>query len=172
MPAVQKTLRDAAIVAACHAGENVKDIATAYELTPRQVRRIFDAFKMRPSGLDHEPMEIIGKAIRLYEQQMASFAAVAENTIDRQPAVAVAALKGHADTLERYLSLLSDVGKLPENLEMFRQESEMLQIGRAMVEMSQKLAAGEISGVEVEDKLAALLYRRQVVGELETGEAA
>jgi nitroreductase len=180
MSPAQKTLRDAAIVAALHAGEQVKDVAKTYGITPRSVQRIFEAFRMRPTAIDSQPMQIIERAIRQYEQQMQSFAAVAENTIERAPAVAVAALKGHADSLERYLRLLSDVGKLPTNLELFRNESDMRQVGRIMAEVLQRVANGELSGLEAAERFDDLVFRRsslvwdgsESVGELESGEEA
>lgn len=155
----EKALRDSAIVAALHAGEPVKDIGKRYGITPRSVRRIFEAFGERPTALEQRPMEIIERVLRTYEQQMRDFMLVAQTTLERAPAVAVGALKGHADSLERYTMLLSDVGKLPDNLELFRSETEMRRVGELMVERLQALAAGETDAMAVKE-----LFERLVLG--------
>jgi hypothetical protein len=155
--AAEMALRDAAIIAALHAGEEQKDVAKKYGLTTRSVERIKASFALRPTALDRRPMEIVERVLRTYEQQMESFAAMALDCRERAPAVAIAAMKGHADALERYTLLLGDVGKLPDNLELFRSESEMRQVGRLMAEALEKVATGEMSGVEAQAYFDELL---------------
>lgn len=136
-------MRDQAIVAAVHSGEKQGDVAKRYGLTRRQISTIMREFRTRPTAVDQRPMEILERAIRTLEQQMAAFAAMAEDTLDRAPAVAVASLKGFADATERYLRLLASVGKLPSNLELFRQESEIVRLAVQMADELQAVQAGE-----------------------------
>jgi len=149
MTAARKTLRDAAIVALVHAGEPRKDVAKKYGLTPRTVERILTEYAQRPSAVGSLPMAILERAIRDYEAQMAMFRAVAEDTVDRAPAVCVGALKGYADAQERYLRLLTDVGKLPDNLELFRQEADMRRIAERTAEALAAAERGEVTVSEV-----------------------
>jgi hypothetical protein len=155
--AAELALRNAAIIAALHAGDEQKDVAKKYGLTTRSVERLKASFQLRPTALERRPMEIIERVLRTYEQQMESFAAMALDCRERAPAVAIAAMKGGADALERYTALLADVGKLPDNLELFRAESEMLQTGRRMAEALAKVANGEMSAIEALELFDALV---------------
>lgn len=175
LTAVAKVTRDAAIMAALHASEDVKVVAARYSITPRQVQRIYAEFKMRRSTLDARPMQIIERAIATYEQQMEVALALAAATADEQPNIAIAAVKTHTTLLERYLQLLSDVGKLPDNLEVFRMESEMLRIGQTMVDKLHELEQGLITASELRDfweGLLGLLGPREEMLELGRGDAS
>lgn len=153
----QKALRDTAIVASLHAGMEVREVAKEFKITPRSVRRVFEAFELRPTALEKRPMEIVERLLRTYEQQMRNFAAVALDTLNRAPAVAIAALKGHADSLERYQMLLVDVGKVPENLETFRSEAEMERVGEMMFEKMREVAAGTCTPAEAQEFFHSVL---------------
>jgi hypothetical protein len=159
MSAAQKTLRDAAIVAALHSGVEVKVVAKRYEITPRAVQSVFRAFRLRPTAVDHRPMEIVERLLRSYEEQMQSFAAVAESTIERQPAVAVAALKGQAESLERYVMVLLHLGKLPRNLELFAAEAQMRRRGEEVGQLLEDVVQGRLSALEAQARYEELLSR-------------
>lgn len=145
MSAAERALRDAAIIEAAHAGETGKDIAARFGITRRQVERIKEGFALRETALNRRPMEIIERVLRTYERQMADFAAVAHDSIGRNPSVALGALKAQADALERYWMLLADVGKLPDNLELFRTEMEQRRFGDLMLSKIKQVEDGEIT---------------------------
>jgi hypothetical protein len=141
----QQVLRNAAIVAAVHGGATAKEVGRRYKITARSVERIVAAFRERPTALDDRPVEIIERLLREYEQQMEGFAVVAEQVVDSWPAVTVGALKAKADSLERYTMLLRSVGKLPENLELFRTETEMRRFVALMLTKMRQVEDGEIT---------------------------
>lgn len=153
----QRQLRDAAIVAALHAGHEVRQVAREFSLTARQIRNIEKSFKERPTPLDSAPMEIIERLLRTYESQISRFAAIANAQLETRPSIAVRALQGEADATERYANLLGDIGKLPDNLELFRSESEMRAVGERMVESLHELAAGDITIGDVIDRFESML---------------
>lgn len=178
LSAAQKALRDSAIVASLHAGVEVREVAKQFQLTPRSVKRIAEAFELRPTAVDQRPMQIVERVLRTYEEQMRNFALVAHDTLERAPAVAISALKAQADALERYSLLLADVGKLPDNLEIFRAEEELRRMARLMSRKMAEVARGELSAVEAAEFFRGVLRSGVTIEgeafelELEPGEAA
>lgn len=166
MTAAQRSLRDGAIMAALHAGRAVKDVAKDFKLTPRSVARIAETFGERRTALEKAPMEIVERMLRTYESQMERAAAMAAAFASEHPPASIAALKAEADAFERYVSLLSNMGKLPENLELFRAETELRRISLEMLEQVKRLEAGEITVVELGG-----FYRRLVTGPSPTWDA-
>lgn len=141
----QKALRDAAVVAAVHVGESKRDVAREFGITPRSVNRILEDYGAMRSPLENVPMETIEGLLRMHEAQIRKFAAVAVDTLDRAPSVAVAALRGQSDAIEKLTSLLSAVGHLPENLELFRTESDLRRVAFAMLEAIKLVEAGDLT---------------------------
>lgn len=160
-----KALRDSAIIASLHAGMEVREVGREFGITPRSVQRIWAAFKLRPTALDDRPMEIVERVLRTYEQQMRDYARVAHESFERQPAVAISALHRGAEAHERYLLLLSDVGKLPSNLELFRSEMEMRRVGEQMVDALDRLEREEITTADVREVFERALQPQPLVWE-------
>lgn len=156
MSAAERGIRDAAIMAQLHAGDEVKAIAKDHGLTAGQVRKIAAVFELRRTAREDAPLEIIDRVLRTYEEQMKNFALVALQNLEKMPAVALGALKAKADALERYTMLLADIGKLPERLELFRQEAEIVRAGRRLFELQQEVLDGRISNLEAQDELHRL----------------
>lgn len=163
---LQLALRDTAIVAALHAGEDSKAVAKEWGITRRSVQRTAESFAARRTALDDRPMEIIERLLRTYEQQLADFSRMMVAHAERTPAVAIAAMKGYTDTLERYTLLLSDIGKLPDNLELFRSETEMIRTGEVMLAKVKQLEDGELSAFELGEFFRGLMTARVPVWEL------
>lgn len=154
----QRQLRDAAIVSARNAGQLRKDVAKTFGLTPRQITNVENSFRARRSVLEDRPMVIIEELMRAYQSQIARFAAVANAAAaDGKMSIAVRALQGEADATERYTNLLADVGKLPDNLERFRSESEMTRIGEQMRDTILQLGAGDVTIGEAVERFDQLL---------------
>jgi Ribonuclease G/E len=172
MSVARRALRDSAIIAAAHAGEKTRDIARDHDLSVAQVNAILRRFNAAPTPLDSAPMEILERALRVYRQQMRDFAHMAADTLDRAPAVAVAAQKGFADAFERYMLLLSQLGKLPDNLELFKREQEMHRFVEQLEERVHMAMAGDIELSELLAFLGGAERPTTVVGtyELEAGD--
>lgn len=131
----QLVTRDVGIIAALHAGIPVREIAKDYKITARSVQRIRERFELAPTELDVAPLEVLHEMLRDYALQILQFSRLAEDTIDRAPAVAVAAMRSAAEMRERRLVLLQSVGQLPRDLKLFRSEQEMRNAGRRLQEL-------------------------------------
>lgn len=149
--AAQRALRDSAIMACSEAGWMEREIAAEFELTTRQVRRIVGERREMPSGLHGGPMEILDELLRGYRASIADFELMAFRYRDGHPNVALGAKRGAVDTRERYAQLLSAVGKLPENLELFRSESVLRQIADEMMDTMDGLRSGDVSVEEAHE---------------------
>lgn len=149
----QRRLRDSAIIAALQAGQKVADVAETFELTARQVRRILKDHHAVPTALDARPMEIVEEAIRMYRRAIADFEAMADYYRDSHPNVTLGAKRSAIDTRERLQMLLEITGKLPGNLELFRQEAEIVRAGQRMFELMREVSEGRLSGAEAQDEL-------------------
>jgi len=143
-----RQLRDTAIRARDAAGWTSPMIADEFEITDRQVRRVLADGKKMPSGIDDAPMEILEDLLRGFRGSIASFEAMAFDYRESHPNVALGAKRAADDARDRYAQLLSVVGKLPDNLELFRAESVLRGIAKEMGELMPKLEAGEITATE------------------------
>lgn len=147
-PAPQRALRNTAVVARLEGGASVKTVAAEFVLSERSVRLIREQSKSWTKPLEEEPMGIIENVVRDYRRSIEDFLAMAYRNEDANPAVAVAALKGALACRERYVELLSAVGKLPENLELFRAESVLRRLADRMLETMALVEAGELSAAD------------------------
>jgi hypothetical protein len=144
----QRMLRDAAILTCSEAGWSAPEIAAEFELTDRQVRRILNDVRDRPSSLDAEPMQILDGLLRGYRDAIVDLELMAVLYRDDAPSAAIKARVASVETREKFASLLSAVGKLPENLELFRAQSVLEQIADRMVETMELVQAGELEVAE------------------------
>lgn len=155
----QLALRDAAIIAAVHAGREVREIAKERGITPRSVQRVMARFNTQPTGMDSRAMEILEGLLREYREQIRTFTALAEDTVERAPAVAVAALRSAADATERRLALLNATGKLPANLTLFKTQRELKMIVARLRAMLEQAARDGRSVADVLEELRELQAR-------------
>lgn len=141
----QRRLRDTAIIAAIHAGQKPKEVAESFELTVRQVRRIVTEHQAMPSVLDQRPLELVEEMISMYRRAVADFEAMADYYRDSHPNVALGAKRGALDTRERLQGLLEVIGKLPDNLELFKTEMEQRRFSELMLVKIKQVEDGEIT---------------------------
>lgn len=156
--AMRVILRNQAIVAGHHIGRSNAELAREWKVTAGTVQRIVKHASKRRSVLDDAPMEIVERALGEYEAQIEAWSALASAAADsgNLPA-AVGAMRGHADAFERYVSTLAELGKLPDNLELFRAQEELERIMRRIAELLEKLVQGELVPAEVQAEFDRLL---------------
>jgi hypothetical protein len=147
----QRALRNTAIIARLEGGATSEEVAAEFGIAPRTVRLVRETSDRWPSPLDAEPMAVLEGIAKDYRRAIEDFLAMAHKHEESSPSVAVAALKGALTARERYVELLSAVGKLPENLELFRAESVLRQLADEMVEAMEKVEAGEMSAGDAAD---------------------
>lgn len=153
----RNALRNTAIVAAVRAGKSEREAGAPYGVTARNVRKIVAGYNPRSRAYDQSPEEILQGLLAAYEQQIHDYAVVAEDTLDRAPAVSIAAQNGGASALERYVELLGRVGMLPGDMTYFK---TMAEVGHLVAELIDRLAlmeAGQMTAREVAE------YARDVV---------
>lgn len=156
-----RLLRDSAIVARLHAGEKPEALASEFAISKRSVQAIAKKFpEERPLLMDEQPQAILDTISRDFERRIRDFDAMAIAHAERNPNVAVAAMKGGLQATERLIDLMGAVGKLPENLELFRAESVLRQMADEMIETMEQVEKGECTPIE-----AAARFRRMVGAE-------
>lgn len=153
----RNALRNTAIVAAVRAGKSEREAGAPYGITARAVRKIVTGYNPRSRAYDQSPEEILQGLLAAYEQQIHDYAVVAEDTLDRAPAVSIAAQKGGADALERYVELLGRVGMLPGDMTYFKTMSEVGHLVAELIDRLSLMEAGEMTAREVAE------YARDVV---------
>lgn len=153
----QRSLRDAAIIARLETGAPQRDVAKEFGIAERTVREVRDKRAARPSPLDDTPMEILEGLAKDYLASVADFKAMAFRHGDANPAVALGAMKGALVANERYLELMSLVGKLPENLELFRAEGVLRRVADELIAAMGRVERGEMSAAEAADFFRSLV---------------
>lgn len=131
----QRALRDTAIIASLHAGEEVKAVAKEFGITRRAVELIRQRHERAPSILSEAPAEIFGRMISTYDDLIHVYTRVAEDTLERAPAVCVQAIRSAAEVHERRLVLMQTAGMLPQDLRLFRSQQEMDEAGGRLQEL-------------------------------------
>jgi len=155
----QRALRDTAIIACLESGESVEAVAKDFGISVRSVKAIRTKRSELPSPLNAMPMDILEGLVKEFRQSIADFNRMAHAHAATNPAVAVGAMKGALVARERYLELLSIVGKLPSNLELFQAESVLRRLADELRETMEKVERGEMTVVE-----AAAFFRSLVQG--------
>lgn len=175
----RRRLRDSAILAALAAGEPPVDLAKEFEITTRQIRRIVKGRANAATGLDARPIELAEELLRSYRDSIADLEAMSRRYLDSHPAVALGAKRSAIETREKFVVLLEALGKLPDNLELFRSEVQMRRISDQMIEALGRWQAGDASMEEVLEVFARAGQSSSVPGwdatvdavpELEAGE--
>lgn len=146
----QRALRNMAVLARLKAGADPNEVAKEFEISARSVRAIREKREAQPSLLDAQPMGILEEMADDFQDAIAEFSAMAYAHADSNPAVSIAALKGKLVARRELADLMSDVGKLPSNLELFRAEGVLRRIADEMREMMGRLRREEVTMDEVE----------------------
>lgn len=150
----QRTLRDSAILARLNAGASTKAVAAEFEVDQRTVRRARAEFVAMPSVLELSPSDVLVEMGRSYRRLIGDFEAMAFAHAASNPSVALGAKKAAAESMRAYVVMLTEVGLLPENLELFRAESVLRGLADKMVETMELVVAGELTAEE-----AAAVFR-------------
>lgn len=156
----RRRLRDTAIVAAVAAGQKPTKLAEDFAITPTRVRQILRDRSRAPSVLEARPMQLLEDLLRTYRDDIADLEAMARRYLDSHPAVALGAKRSAIETREKLVMVLESLGKLPDNLELFRSESEMLRVAEIMLDKLDGLRQGKLSGDEVFEFFRSLLLSR------------
>lgn len=140
-----RMLRDSAIIARAGCGVSATEIAAEFGISPRTVRRVVKQAARVRSPLEQRPMELVENALRLYSRMHADAELLAFRYCEWSPHATIAAKRLALEALDRYRILLTDLGKFPVHLNLFRNEAEMNRVADLMVGKLQALARGEAS---------------------------
>ena len=106
-------MRNADVVRARARGLGWDAIATRFELSERQCRRILGDYRAsRPRLHEIDPIEAIEQALECYDGAIEELALLAERT--KHDAVRLGAIKSRLDALGSKLSLMSATGLMPD----------------------------------------------------------
>lgn len=140
-----QALRNAAIVAGALTGVKPPELARRFGVDPTTVRRVLADSRKVASGLDERPMQLVEDLARAYLRSIAVLEAQAYALRDSAPATSVRASLGAIATREKLQELYASVGKLPDNLELFKSEAQLTQLAERMVEYLDRAEAGDAS---------------------------
>jgi hypothetical protein len=157
----QRALRDSAVIARLDAGGSTKDVGSEFRLSARTVLDIRKKRTKAASPLDAIPMDILEGLAKDYRSQVADFEAMAWRHADLNPNVAIGAMKGALVARERFVELLNVVGKLPDNLELFRAEMVLRRLADEMIETMERVESGEITPADAAAFFRALITNRE-----------
>jgi hypothetical protein len=149
------------VIARAAAGASQRAIAQEFSIAERTVRAVLERARKAPSGLNAPPMSIVEDALRIMLRQRADLLALAWAQQDRNPHVALGALRVAGETLDRYLTLLGDVGKLPTDIELFQSELALRSIAERLVEKLHDVERGEYELSDVIAFFDGLLNREE-----------
>lgn len=141
----RRRMRNAAIVAAIGTGETPRELAKQFGITARQITRMLATREKAPSDLGTVPLELIKDLLRSYRESIADFEAMAARYVDTHPTAALGAKRSALETRDKLAVLLQAIGKLPENLEVFRSQEDMRRTGLEMIGAIELAKAGELS---------------------------
>lgn len=148
LPAAQMGLRNSLILARHEQGASWAEIATEAGVSARTAQRVVEHARALPSPVDARPMELLKALAAGYLRSIADYEGMAFAWQQSNQTAALGAKKAADETRARLAALMADVGKLPENLELFRSEMEMRRIAEEMVEVLEGVVSGERSAVE------------------------
>lgn len=161
LTAAKTQLRNSAIAARKVQGLTNAMIAAEFGITERSVERVLADQRKVQSPLDQVPMQILEDLVRGVQLAAGDFEAMSVAWFDVNQSASLGAKKAAVEARIQLGSLLREVGKLPENLELFRSEMEMQRIAEEMVRVMQAVAAGEKDASEAVDFFRQLLAERQ-----------
>lgn len=143
LPAPQMGLRNSLILARREQGVPWGEVAKEAHVSVKTAQRVVDAANELPSPLDARPMELLEALARGLLRSIADYEGMAFAWQMTNQTAALGAKKAADETRGRLAGLMADVGKLPENLELFRSEMEMRRIAEEMVAVLEAVVAGE-----------------------------
>ncbi len=147
--AANRSLRDAAILAALAAGATQKQAAANFGVAERTVRLIASHARSVASPLDEPAMQVLEGLLRTFRAMSADLAVMAYANVDRNPPVALGAMKARLHTLTAYADLLDAVGFLPTDLSVTRAEAELLKLADLTLAKLGEVERGELGAAEM-----------------------
>jgi len=141
----KRRLRDAMIVARATQQWTLDEIAAEAKVTQRTVARVLADARSVRSSLDASPMDLLDGLVTAFGESIATYHAMAHDVYEKNPSVALGALKAADHTRERLYTVLANVGKLPSDLETFRTEEELRRLADEMAETLMRVRDGHIS---------------------------
>lgn len=160
----KKALRDSMILARAEQGVPWAEIAKEAGIDKRSCQRVVEQLREVPSLLDERPMKLLEDLVRSLTRSIADYEGLAFEWADTNHTAALGAKKAADETRFRLAVLLENVGKLPDNVELYRTEEEMRQIAEQMAE---QLTLARDGRVTVED---AIEYFRSLVVDQRRGQ--
>lgn len=157
LSAAKRQLRDSLIMARKAQGVSNAVAAAEAGVTERTVERIIADRRGVGSPLDDSPGQLLDELAIGFRLSIGDFEAMALAWFDTNNSASLGAKKAADETRARLSALLAEVGKLPENLELFRSEMEMQRIAERMVGVMRGVAAGEMDASEAVDFFRGLL---------------
>lgn len=149
------------IVARAAQGVPWEEIAREAGISIRSCQRAVETRKQMPTDLERAPMELVEEFTRDFRASIADYEAMAFAYSATNPTAALGAKKAADESRSRLINLLDNIGKLPDNFELFRSEVEMMLIAERMAEELRLLRDGHRSPQEVLDFFRSLVTRRQ-----------
>jgi predicted transcriptional regulator len=148
LAAAEQQLRDAAILACLDAGWTQEEVAAELECTDRTVRNAIERSKRSRSPLEGRPVELVEQRLRALARAEQSYRVFAWANSERNPSVALGAMKA-ADAVAAQLDeMLIAIGKLPEDLALLRAQAEMERVQSEMVRCMREVESGERTPAE------------------------
>jgi len=166
LPAARQALRDSMIIARAAQGMPYAVIAAEAKVSVRQVERIVAGNRGVRSPLEDTPMELLDELAVGYRLAIGDFEAMALAWFDTNQSASLGAKKAADESRARLATLLEVVGKLPENMELFRSEAQMQRIAETMAQTMRAVADGEMDAGAAVDVFEELIGRKpaRVIG--------
>jgi hypothetical protein len=138
-------------------------IAAEAKVSVRQVERIVAGNRGVRSPLEDTPMELLDELAVGYRLAIGDFEAMALAWFDSNQSASLGAKKAADESRGRLAALLEVVGKLPEDMELFRSEAQMQRIAETMAQTMRAVADGEMEPAAAVDVFEGLIGRRPAV---------
>lgn len=169
LPAAKIALRDSMIIARAAQGMPYASIAAEAGVTTRTIERVVRTSRGIRSPLMDTPMELLDELAVGFRLSIGDYEAMASAFVEHNPAVALGAKKAADETRARLQVLMTDVGKLPKDLENFRGQAELERVAKAMAAMMRRVEAGDITVQEAIAFFGSLGPQAGVVVEITDG---
>lgn len=160
LSAAKQALRDSMIVARAAQGMPYAVIAVEAGVGVRQVERVVAGRRGIRSPLEDSPMDLLDELAVGYRLSIGDFEAMALAWFESNQSASLGAKKAADETRARLAALLEVVGKLPEDLELFRSEVQMQRIAETMAQTMRAVADGGLEAAAAVEVFEELIGRR------------
>lgn len=161
LTSAKAALRDSMIVARAAQKVPWGDIAREAGVSARQCQRIVKHAQQVPSPVEQTPMQLVEDLVRGFSRSIADYEGMAFAWADTNQSASLGAKKAADETRARLAALLETVGKLPDNLELFRSEAEMIRLAEQMGEYLLGVREGTHSPEDAIEFFRSLVVRHE-----------